>query len=52
MDSMPLVAITGQVPQHMIGRGAFQETDIFGMTLPVVKHSYLVTDIRTTFRGS
>lgn len=45
MDSVPLVAITGQVPQHMIGRGAFQETDVFGMTLPIVKHSYLVTDI-------
>lgn len=47
MDSVPLVAITGQVPQAMIGKGAFQETDIFGMTLPVVKHSYLVTDINT-----
>jgi acetolactate synthase I/II/III large subunit len=45
MDSAPLVAITGQVPQEMIGRGAFQETDVFGMTLPVVKHSYLVMDV-------
>ncbi|MFY8216286.1 MAG: biosynthetic-type acetolactate synthase large subunit [Chthoniobacterales bacterium] len=45
MDSVPMVAITGQVPQDMIGRGAFQETDMFGMTLPVVKHSYLVMDI-------
>lgn len=45
MDSTPLVAITGQVPQEMIGRGAFQETDVFGMTLPMVKHSYLVWDI-------
>lgn len=45
MDSIPMVAITGQVPQAMIGKGAFQETDFFGMTLPVVKHSYLVTDI-------
>jgi len=45
MDSTPLVAITGQVPQEMIGRGAFQETDIFGITLPIVKHSYLVMDI-------
>lgn len=45
MDSVPMVAITGQVPQEMIGRGAFQETDMFGMTLPVVKHSYLVMDI-------
>ncbi|HNQ90250.1 MAG TPA: biosynthetic-type acetolactate synthase large subunit [Verrucomicrobiota bacterium] len=46
MDSVPIVAITGQVAQTMIGKSAFQETDIFGMTLPVVKHSYLVTDIR------
>ena len=46
MDSTPLVAITGQVNQDMIGRGAFQETDVFGMTLPVVKHSYLVWDIK------
>ncbi len=45
MDSVPLVAITGQVPQAMIGKGAFQETDFFGMTLPIVKNSYLVTDI-------
>jgi acetolactate synthase-1/2/3 large subunit len=45
MDSAPLVAITGQVNQDMIGRGAFQETDVFGMTLPMVKHSYLVWDI-------
>ena len=45
MDSVPLIAITGQVNQNMIGKGAFQETDIYGMTLPVVKHSYLVTDI-------
>ncbi len=45
MDSIPIVAITGQVPQAMIGKGAFQETDFFGMTLPVVKHSYLVTNI-------
>ncbi|MEM7388140.1 MAG: biosynthetic-type acetolactate synthase large subunit, partial [Verrucomicrobiota bacterium] len=45
LDSTPLVTISGQVPQFMIGRGAFQETDFFGMTLPVVKHSYLVTDV-------
>src|SRR5882757_74057 len=45
MDSIPLIVITGQVPQAMIGKGGFQETDFFGMTLPVVKHSYLVTDI-------
>src|SRR5882672_7273556 len=45
MDSVPLIAITGQVPQAMIGKGGFQETDFFGMTLPVVKHSYLITDV-------
>ncbi len=45
MDSCPLVAITGQVPHSMIGRGAFQETDMIGMTLPIVKHSYLLTDV-------
>ncbi len=45
MDSVPLVAITGQVHQAMIGKGAFQETDMFGLTLPIVKHSYLVTDV-------
>ncbi|MBX3734420.1 MAG: biosynthetic-type acetolactate synthase large subunit [Verrucomicrobiae bacterium] len=46
MDSCPLVAITGQVTQSMIGRGAFQETDMVGVTLPIVKHSYLITDIK------
>lgn len=46
MDSVPLVAITGQVPLSLIGRNAFQETDIFGLTLPIVKHSYLVTDVQ------
>ena len=45
MDSIPLVSLTGQVPQAMIGKGGFQETDFFGMTLPIVKHSYLITDI-------
>ena len=45
MDSVPLVAVTGQVPQAMIGKGAFQETDFFGLTLPIVKHSYLITDV-------
>ena len=42
MDSIPLVAITGQVYSKYIGKMAFQETDFYGMTLPVVKHSYLV----------
>ena len=45
LDSCPLIAITGQVNQTMIGRGAFQETDIIGVTLPIVKHSYLVTSV-------
>ncbi len=44
MDSIPLVAITGQVYQQFIGKTAFQETDFYGMTLPIVKHSYLVLD--------
>jgi acetolactate synthase-1/2/3 large subunit len=44
MDSIPIVAITGQVPSGAIGSDAFQETDIYGITLPVVKHSYVVRD--------
>lgn len=46
MDSIPLVVITGQVPLPVIGTDAFQEVDTFGITLPVVKHSYLVRDVR------
>ena len=42
MDSIPMVAITGQVGRAAIGTDAFQETDIFGITLPIVKHSYVV----------
>src|SRR5271167_4579889 len=45
MDSIPLVVVTGQVPSYNIGKGAFQETDFFGMTLPIVKHSYLVLNV-------
>ncbi|UZN04550.1 acetolactate synthase large subunit [Cellulomonas sp. S1-8] len=44
MDSVPMVAITGQVAAAMIGTDAFQEADIVGITLPVTKHNYLVTD--------
>ena len=44
MDSVPMVAITGQVGASMIGTDAFQEADIVGITLPVTKHNYLVTD--------
>ncbi|MEM7436894.1 MAG: biosynthetic-type acetolactate synthase large subunit [Myxococcota bacterium] len=43
LDSIPMVAITGQVPSHLIGSDAFQETDITGCTIPVTKHNYLVT---------
>ncbi|HUD46983.1 MAG TPA: biosynthetic-type acetolactate synthase large subunit [Candidatus Baltobacteraceae bacterium] len=50
MDSVPLIAITGQVPQSMIGKGGFQETDFFGVTLPIVKHSYLITDVNEITR--
>ena len=46
MDSVPMVAITGQVFSKYIGKSAFQETDFFGMTLPVVKHSYLVLNVQ------
>jgi acetolactate synthase-1/2/3 large subunit len=42
MDSVPMVAITGQVSRHLIGLDSFQEADITGITLPIVKHSYLV----------
>jgi len=44
MDSVPIVAITGQVPSPAIGSDAFQEADICGITLPITKHNFLVTD--------
>jgi len=44
MDSSPIVCITGQVPSSAIGSDAFQETDVTGVTLPITKHNYLVTD--------
>tara|TARA_B100000965_G_scaffold161628_1_gene134634 strand:+ start:1575 stop:3338 length:1764 start_codon:yes stop_codon:yes gene_type:complete len=44
MDSVPLVVVTGQVPRPAIGTDAFQETDIFGITLPIVKHSWVIRD--------
>ncbi|MBN0041159.1 acetolactate synthase large subunit [Cellulosimicrobium cellulans] len=44
MDSIPLVAITGQVAESLIGTDGFQEADIVGITMPITKHSYLVTD--------
>jgi len=45
MDSSPILAITGQVSRAMIGRDAFQETDVIGVTLPVTKHSHQVQDV-------
>ena len=42
MDSIPIVAITGQVPTSLLGNDAFQESDITGITMPVTKHNYLV----------
>ena len=45
MDSIPIIAITGQVPTSVLGSDAFQEADIVGSTFPMVKHSYLIQDI-------
>ncbi|HOK55915.1 MAG TPA: biosynthetic-type acetolactate synthase large subunit [bacterium] len=45
MDSVPIVAITGQVATHLIGNDAFQEVDITGITRPITKHNYLIKDI-------
>ncbi len=45
MDSVPIVVITGQVPRAAIGRDAFQETDVTGITLPITKHNYLTMDV-------
>ena len=45
MDSIPMVAITGQVKRELIGKDAFQEVDIIGATLPFTKHSYLVNEV-------
>ena len=50
---MPLVVITGQVPRGVIGTDSFQESDIVGITMPVVKHSYLLQstdELTATFR--
>ncbi|MEE2617139.1 MAG: biosynthetic-type acetolactate synthase large subunit [Candidatus Poribacteria bacterium] len=44
MDSIPMVAITGQVPTQLIGNDAFQECDVLGITRPICKHSYLIKD--------
>ena len=45
MDSVPLLAITGNVARHLMGTDAFQEADITGITLPVTKHNYVVRDV-------
>ena len=50
MDSIPLVCITGNVPQNLIGTDAFQEADITGITMPITKHNYFVTDVRDLAR--
>lgn len=51
MDSVPIVAITGQVPISLLGRDGFQEADIQGVSLPITKHNYLVTDIKDLGRA-
>ncbi len=45
LDSVPMVAITGNVPQNLIGRDSFQEIDITGITLPITKHNYFIHDV-------
>ena len=59
MDSTPIVALTAQVPTHLIGRDGFQEADIFGLTQPVTKHNWIVRDpeslvptVRKAFRAA
>jgi len=54
-DSVPIVALTGQVPTHLIGNDAFQEADIIGITMPITKHNFQLTnaeDIPATFRAA
>lgn len=45
MDSVPMVAITGNVPVNMLGKDSFQEVDIQGITMPVTKHNYMIKDV-------
>jgi len=45
LDSIPMVAITGNVPTHMIGKDGFQEVNITGVTMPITKHNFFVTDV-------
>ncbi|MBI9045558.1 MAG: biosynthetic-type acetolactate synthase large subunit [Anaerolineaceae bacterium] len=51
MDSSPMVCISGQVGSRLIGYDAFQETDVTGVTMPITKHNYLVTDVRDLSRN-
>jgi acetolactate synthase I/II/III large subunit len=51
MDSVPMVAITGQVPTSMIGNDSFQEADIYGISIPITKYNYLVKDINDLARS-
>lgn len=46
MDSIPMVAFTGQVPTSMIGNDSFQEADIYGITIPITKYNYIVKDVK------
>jgi acetolactate synthase-1/2/3 large subunit len=46
LDSIPIVAITGQVPYSLVGTDAFQEVDTYGLTLPITKHNFLVRDVK------
>ena len=46
MDSIPMVVISGQVQSHLIGTDSFQETDMIGISRPIVKHSYIIQDVR------
>ena len=50
MDSVPIVILTGQTITPNLGKDAFQEADVFGVTMPIVKHSYLVRDVRDLSR--
>ena len=50
MDSVPMVALTGQVPCGLLGKDSFQEADITGITLPITKHNYLVNDVKDLAR--
>ncbi|HRX09420.1 MAG TPA: thiamine pyrophosphate-binding protein, partial [Candidatus Limiplasma sp.] len=47
LDSIPMIAITGNVPQDFIGRDSFQEVDIKGITMPITKHNYMVKDVES-----